>query len=200
MTKKVCRVFWSYDVQKTEKWLEDMAKKGYMLVSVDFNLRLFKFEKKSERELIYRIVYSHGTNSEVPKGLAQNGWEKAAESKSWSILINEKSFNSIESFPLRQGIIAKNEKVKYITGILLIITLMANLLLIVGVIKYGTDITVADKILFLVKAIFSDRFTILGIISLYIYLKIHSSNKKLYMENNLLSENHTLVKKGRSIS
>lgn len=195
MTKKVCRVFWSYDVQKTEKWLADMAKKGYILVSVDFNLRLFKFEIKIERELIYRIVYSEGGNSEIPKGLAQNGWGKVVESKFWSILINEKTFKSIESFPSRQRIIAKNEKVKYITGILFSITLMLNIILIGGIIKYVTDITVAEKTLLLVKITFINRFTILGSISLYIYLKIRSSNKKLNIENNLLSGNDTSLEK-----
>lgn len=54
MSKSCFRLFWSYDVQKTEKWLSEMSSRGYHIEEVDFNLRIFKFELGNPKKLIYR--------------------------------------------------------------------------------------------------------------------------------------------------
>lgn len=60
MTRKVKKFFWSYDVEKTEKWLGDMGAKGYVLQRINLLTRQFYFEKRNTNQINYHIVYARG--------------------------------------------------------------------------------------------------------------------------------------------
>jgi hypothetical protein len=45
MTMKKWRPFWSYDIEKTELWLAEMAANGDRLTHVNLKTRVFSFEK-----------------------------------------------------------------------------------------------------------------------------------------------------------
>ena len=55
MTIKKWRPFWSYDVEKTENWLAEMALDGYRLVNINLVTRMFSFERGALKRSNFKL-------------------------------------------------------------------------------------------------------------------------------------------------
>lgn len=130
MDKKLVRLFWSYDIKKTEEWLRDMSLRGYRLESVDFGFRIFKFIKAEKNKVFYRIIYDNNQSNTIPKSLDNSGWKIISQHKQWKILINESE--NINIMPSRNSIIERNNKlVNYsgtALGLIILLPLIAGFL------------------------------------------------------------------------
>jgi hypothetical protein len=114
MDKKVVRLFWSYDIKKTEEWLRDMSLRGYKLEAIDFDFRVFKFIKAEKNRVFYRIIYDNNQSNSLPKSLDNSGWKIISQHKQWKILINESE--NITIMPSRNSIIERNNKIVSFSG------------------------------------------------------------------------------------
>ncbi|WP_342560771.1 DUF2812 domain-containing protein [Psychrobacillus sp. FSL W7-1457] len=85
---KTFRWFWSYRIQSTEKWLESMALKGFMLKDFNRFTRRFTFNKTTPSKVTYSIQYKSGN---LPDRLQKAGWRDPLKVGKWSILKNEAS-------------------------------------------------------------------------------------------------------------
>lgn len=91
---KKMRWLWSYRIDSTEKWLEDLLVKGLHLKSFNRFFRIFTFEQGDSIKRKVRIHY--GEKAIAPK-LVSAGWEAMADSGKWQVLTNENA--NISIFP-----------------------------------------------------------------------------------------------------
>ncbi|MER1956729.1 MAG: DUF2812 domain-containing protein [Solibacillus sp.] len=81
---KKFRPFWSYRIEETEKWLEEMLQAGYRLKQLQPLLRLFTFERVDSQVKRYLIDYKS------PKGLyVEGGWKQLLQAHNWTVYEGE---------------------------------------------------------------------------------------------------------------
>lgn len=105
MTFKKWRPFWSYDIDRTEKYLSDMAQKGYQLYGINRITRMFSFQKVDGEEVNYHISYDK-YQQEIPRTLSDSGWGHCLSEGNWAVLANRK--HSISLFPARDELVKRN--------------------------------------------------------------------------------------------
>lgn len=89
---KKMRWLWSYRIDSTEKWLEDLMNKGFHLKSLNRFSRVFTFDQGDSIKKKVRIHYGEKT---IAPQLSSAGWESAANSGKWLVLTNEGQHVSI---------------------------------------------------------------------------------------------------------
>ena len=102
---KKWKPLWSYDIDKTENWLREMARKGHRLNGVNRLTRLFSFETDATKEIDYHISFDKHQQDLSPT-LTNAGWRKGVDTGNWSILEND--YESIDLFPSRDNLIKRN--------------------------------------------------------------------------------------------
>ena len=105
MTMKKWRPLWSYDVEKTEGWLADMAAEGQHLTAMNRLMRIFTFTHEDAKVTNYQIMYDK-SEQPLPKGLESAGWEVAAIDQRWKVLKN--SLADIKAFPSPENRLKRN--------------------------------------------------------------------------------------------
>lgn len=198
MIKKVCRPFWSYDVQKTEKWLSFMAERGYFLVHINRFTRYFYFHKGEPKKRIYRIGYDKMQGGSLSKGLVAEGWTKLLRCGNWFITVNEKSFEQVKFSPVREGIIKHNRVIMYIfTGILIYFAFMLMFFLTMfGIVITSSDsqVEVVESPYWIFTYFYFGAEAACLLLALYSVIKIYKTNKNLTKEKT--SCTNTYVVKG----
>lgn len=70
----------------------------------------FKSLMKEPKQAEYRIVYNQKEGHTLSRTLVNDGWVEAAQNRSWMIVCNE-NVNEQKSYPVRDGIIQRNNHV-----------------------------------------------------------------------------------------
>ena len=130
MIKRSFRPLWSYDVVKTENWLNSMSLAGYRLIRVNFKARVFTFESFPPQPLFYRIVFQKNCRGNVPANILSSGWKVDIASKNHYIVHHDSPSPAMAS-PSYSGVLDKNRKLKFIIGILLLMLLLPFLLIVI---------------------------------------------------------------------
>ena len=182
---KVFRLFWSYDVKKTEAWLSDMAKKGYLLVGMNRWTRCFFFRKSESKNITYRIGYDKMHSASLSKTLLDEGWSKVIQSGNWYVISNEKPLQQIKSSSVREGVIKRNRMLMYIfSGILIYFTCIAifDLTLISLTLFQDTPVEVVESPLWILTYSLLGLGIAIFILAIYSVIKINKTNKYLISE------------------
>lgn len=134
MTLKKWRPFWSYDVDKTEQWLSEMAREGKRLTGFHRWTRMFLFEERSRENVEYQIVHDKSQNG-LSRTLKESGWESAVVEGNWQFIRNEEA--EIRAYPARDSLLKRNRLhsivltcISIYYGIQLIMPLMLVLLVL----------------------------------------------------------------------
>lgn len=83
-TKTVCKTFFAWQDEKEEKWLEDMAAKGWFLNAV--SPYLYSFTKGSPKRVIYRLVYKNWFDNDYTDYqnlFRDSNWELVGRFSNW---------------------------------------------------------------------------------------------------------------------
>ena len=88
------RWLWSYRIDSTEIWLENLVAEGFHLKSFNRFSRVFTFEKGDSTKKKVCIHYGEKT---IASKLITAGWETVADSGEWKVLTNEN--DDIPIFP-----------------------------------------------------------------------------------------------------
>lgn len=112
--KKVHRPLWSFDVQKTEDWLSEMAEQGLIFEKLNRWTRCFHFQEREPESRIYRIAYNKLPSSVLPKTLQDEGWEGVAAAGNWEFTANSQPESAIRTSPVRDGIVKHNRFLVYL--------------------------------------------------------------------------------------
>lgn len=126
---KKMRIFWSYQLDKTENWLSQMARKGYHLNKFNHLTRVFSFKEGPCENATYVIQIDKG---ELLEGLANVGWRKVVSSGKWQMLKNEN--RAPTAFPSRDAIVKRTRLHAYL---FLLFTFFYIFLQIPGFIVFG---------------------------------------------------------------
>lgn len=102
---KKWRPFWSYDVEKTERWLSSNIADGKNLVDVNLLSRTFVFEEAAGKQMECQVMFDKSQNK-LPRGLAEEGWGNLVDKGNWKFVGN--SSDIIRVFPSRDGILKRN--------------------------------------------------------------------------------------------
>ncbi|EKN70711.1 hypothetical protein BABA_04699 [Neobacillus bataviensis LMG 21833] len=186
MIKKVFRPFWSYDVQKTEKWLMSMAEKGYFLVKINRVTRIFFFQKGEPKKLTYRIGFDKMQGEVLSRGLKLEGWTKVLRTGNWFVTSNEKPLEQMKTSTVRDGIIKHNRIIMYIFGSLLIyLSIMAAFFLSISglfLISDDSQVIIEESPYWILTFIYFGALLATFVLALYSVVTIHRTNKTLLNE------------------
>lgn len=178
MTMKKWRPLWSYDVEKTERWLSGMAAKGQHLTAVNQYSRVFTFSQETAETVHYQVVYDKSC-SVLPRKLEEVGWEETLSEKKWKFMKNESEEISI--FPSREGVLKRNRIHFYVlTGLtfLYVMPLLMMLITLFMVIKGAT--TVEPSPFWSVTVVFFLQILIVMGLAIFINQKLRGFEKKFF--------------------
>ena len=105
MTMKKWRPFWSYDIEKTENWLAEMAANGEQLTDINLTTRLFSFEKGANEKVEFQVVFDK-SRGELSHRLEESGWRNFYSKGNWQFLKNDAE--PISVYPVREQIVKRN--------------------------------------------------------------------------------------------
>lgn len=142
---KKWKPFWSYDIDQTEKWLGEMAQKGYRLCGLNPMMRMFTFENGRMEKSNYHISYDkHQQN--IPRGLLDAGWDNCVVEGNWSIL--ENNAQQINLFPSRDELVKRNRLHSLILKVISIyygLQLILPIMLLSIILTSGGDVEVESS-------------------------------------------------------
>lgn len=177
MTVKKWRPLWSYDVEKSECWLSEMAEDGMQLTDVNRLTRMFSFEQGEHREVEHRIVYDKSQGS-LPRTLEDSGWEKELTEGNWTFLKN--SSDGIYAFPSREGVLKRNRIHMYVISVLAIMNAIPLLSMTMTFLPFlfGSGGEIVSSPLWSITILFALQGIATIVLAFYIYLKFKSFETK----------------------
>ncbi|AIY04610.1 hypothetical protein Plano_0645 [Planococcus sp. PAMC 21323] len=179
---KIYRPFWSYDVEKTETWLSQMAKDGHIFEKLDRWTRCFYFNEGDAELRFYQIAYDKFKSPTLSSTLLNDGWEMAALAGKWQVSTNSQSIESIKKFPTRDGVIKHNQRITYLFyGLLfyLLAVLAAPISLAFSYLFMGEAVVVEESPYWILTYLFFAIVIGLVILGIYSIIKITKTNKKM---------------------
>ncbi|MED4018257.1 DUF2812 domain-containing protein [Sutcliffiella cohnii] len=183
------RPMWSFDVQKTEKWLSRQAEKGYHFHHLHRFTRSFSFQKGEPKSLTYRIGYDKFQTSSLSRSLVDDGWEKISQSGKWYVLVNGRNQSDIKTTTSREAIMKRNNYWMYFfSAILLYLACMALLNITIFASAFFSNVPVerVESPYWIITYIGFGVGIVFLIFLIYSVLKIRKSNKELSIENQLV--------------
>ncbi|PKR84494.1 DUF2812 domain-containing protein [Heyndrickxia camelliae] len=84
MKKRVFKLFWAWQDDQENKWLEKMAEEGWKLLK--YNLLVYTFEKMDPKKYIYKTDFKSNQNHDLQEYLAlfeDAGWEHVTHYAGW---------------------------------------------------------------------------------------------------------------------
>ncbi|RTR35393.1 DUF2812 domain-containing protein [Robertmurraya yapensis] len=193
---KVVKPFWSYDIKKTELWLSEMAKKGYLLVGLNQWTRCFFFQQGKSNSVTYRIGYDQPHGFSLSRTLVDEGWTEVIKCGKWYIISNEEPIEQIKTFSVRDGIIKRNRTIMYIfSGILIYLSGIAifNLSLLISSLFQDVPVEVVPSPMWILTYSLLVFAIAIFVLSIYSVVIIKKTNKYLTSEktSKLQSGKHT---------
>lgn len=73
--KTIWHLWWGWNPEKIENWLEEMEDEGWNLIKVDFNHMRFKFEKGESRKVRYCVDYQNNVEDNYFELFKEDNWE-----------------------------------------------------------------------------------------------------------------------------
>lgn len=198
--KAIIKPLWSYDVQKTEKWLTDQAKQGYHLKELHRFKRRFTFEKAQSKDVTYRIGYDKIKPATLSNTMRNDGWEKVTQSGKWYVIANERPEEEVNTSTSRDAIIKRNNFIFYAFMAILIYFTGAAL---VNVAMISTayfasngNVEVVESPLWIITYIAAALAIVMYLFMVYSVWTIKKTNKALSQESQTIySPQQTLEKK-----
>jgi len=173
MTAKKWRPLWSYDVEKTERWLSEMAEDGLQLTKVNRLTRMFSFEQGQRETAEHCIVYDKLQGS-LPSKLEDSGWESEVMEGNWTFIKNEA--NDIHVFPSREGVLKRNRLHMYVISVLAVMNAIPLLSMTMAFITFlfGSAGEIVGSPLWALTALFALQGIATIVLAIYIYQKLRS--------------------------
>lgn len=173
MTVKKWRPLWSYDVEKTERWLSEMTLDGNRLIHVNRQSRMFVFEKAEGDAADYRIVYDKA-QSELSKVLVEVGWENELVVGHWKFMKNGQ--DRIRAYPSREGILKRNRLHGYLITILAILNAipLSSMTIVLLPLLFGFPGEIVGSPLWALTGLFAAQGIATIVLAFYLNIKLKS--------------------------
>ena len=179
MTKK-WRPFWSYDVEKTERWLSKMAAEGKRLVAVSTWTRMFSFEDAEREKVEYQIVYDKSQH-ELPRALEESDWENVLTEGNWKVIKN--GITPIRAYPVRDGLLKRNRLhsiVLTVVAVLYGIQLVSFSFSMLGVILFPENVSIVSSPLWILTYLYFIQVVAVIILTVNMTRKLRVFERKYF--------------------
>ena len=87
--KTVFRWWWSWNAEKTARWLEEMAAKGWILERTSFAMIIFHFHHGTPVRMSYCADFQSGDVKEYLAFIRDSGWTMVSETSGWYLWARE---------------------------------------------------------------------------------------------------------------
>jgi Protein of unknown function (DUF2812). len=124
--KRAFRLFWAWEDEKEERWLEEMARDGWRLVSGPV---MYKFERSAPAEVRYRLDYPpQDKNLQDYVRLCNDaGWERVLQFSGWQYFRTSRA-DAPEIYTDKASRIAKYQRLLAVCLLLALCTMLPNLI------------------------------------------------------------------------
>ncbi len=173
MRVKKWRPLWNYDVEKTERWLFEMAKDGMLFKDVNRLTRIFSFEQGKRETAERRIIYDKLKGS-LPNTLIDSGWKCEVTEGNWTFVKN--GANEIYVFPSREGVLKRNRFHMYVISVLAVMNSIPLLSMTITFIAllFGSAGEIVRSPLWTITALFALQGIATIVLAIYIQRKLRS--------------------------
>lgn len=191
--KRVIKLFWSYNIIKTEQWLSDMAKEGYILKEVNTIGIIFTFEKSNSKNLIYRICYEEDGAKDISISLKKEEWGSVCQRGRWIFICNEKSLEDIKLKPIRHKLIKRNRFTNNLIRPIIVLYSILFLPMFIILTTFWLSFGSSDKIIqegnpliiYYFNHSFQTMLFIVFVFGVYTRIKLNRVNKDIKLEDNI---------------
>lgn len=118
---KVFKLWWAWEYEKIEKWLEEMEASGLRLVKTRIKGLLFYFEKCTPCKARYCIDYQAKLTPDYIKLIGDDAWELFQVGMGWYILRKEYRDERPDLYTDFEGLIARNKTLLTIVTLCLLV-------------------------------------------------------------------------------
>lgn len=177
---KKWRPFWSYDLEKTERWLSSFALEGKELVDINLLSRKFIFEEAERKEVEYQIIYDNSKN-ELPRRLKDSGWENSVSQGKWKFVKN--SNNPIEAYPSRDGVLKRNRTHSFVLSCVSLLygfQLIPFVIAMLSLLIYPEDSTFVPSPLWSITILYFLQVIAVIVLTIYMTRKLRAFDVKFF--------------------
>jgi len=130
--KTAWRLWWEWSPERVEDWLEEMARKGWVLFQVDFASLRFKFIRGEKTQVRYCTDYQENPSDDYFKLYKDDGWELAwTGTFGWYIWRKPYSRERPSIYTDRETVIKRTKRSIKVTWTLLLFFILILILIIV---------------------------------------------------------------------
>jgi hypothetical protein len=175
------RLFWSFFILGTEKWLGGMSSSGLHLCSLDFS-GSFSFKRGEPHK--YRYVFSYAKFEYVQKKgnkIKTRGWEEIAHQDKWSVYRGTKSADT-GVMPNRRGLFLHNNSLLCLYALLSSIALLLAFGVIFGIFAYFSRTSGGGDIFFRNAIGIIGIFALMLLGNFVVFLYMTSLNNRILEE------------------
>lgn len=110
---KVFKPFWSFNIEKTEAWLDEKAREGFELKDVNLYTKVFHFKDNEKKKTTNSIAYGINQGGAISAALKREGWTLLCSKKTlfnkrdWTFMENVKRKEDIKINPSREKLIKR---------------------------------------------------------------------------------------------
>ena len=115
-TKKTFKFWTGWNIEKVEKYLEEMAIKGWRLEKTSFLLMIFYFIKSQPRKTSFSVDYRNNEDKEYTAILEDTGWQCMGKSAGWFLWRQDYTEHKPEIYTDKQSLIERSKRVLWILG------------------------------------------------------------------------------------
>jgi len=108
--RKVFKIWWGWNTNRIEKFLEKMAADGWKLETVGFAQMLFGFVKDEPRKTSYCIDYNNSPSAEYLAMLEDDGWKLVDKTAGWLMWRKNYEGSRPEIYTDNQSLIDRNKR------------------------------------------------------------------------------------------
>ncbi len=122
---RICKVWWAWNYEEIENWLEKMEANGLRLVETHIKGMIFYFEKCQPSKARYCIDYQTKLTPDYLSIINDDGWKLYQIGMGWYILRKEYQQDRPDLYTDFEALIARDKLLLLITLILLVFELVS---------------------------------------------------------------------------
>ncbi|OIJ15162.1 hypothetical protein BKP35_04740 [Anaerobacillus arseniciselenatis] len=186
--KSIWKPFWSFHIQSTEHWVEEMAKKGYTLSRFQPKFSRFTFKEKASSHQTFSISFDHSQQHPLPKALEEDGWEVLNKQGKWAVYGNANQKEDVKTSIVRDNLETRNSKIAmfwwiYFICIIFSIALQAGLLLPLYLSSEPVTVTRIESPMWIFTYIMFVGQIFVTLIGIYSVITLKKESKRLSEES-----------------
>jgi hypothetical protein len=122
---KIFKLWWAWDYEKIENWLEEMEASGLRLAKTRIKGLLFYFEKCNPGRARYCVDYQSKLAPDYIKLISDDNWELFQVGMGWYILRKEYRGERPSLYTDFESLVARNKSLLLVIAILFLIELFS---------------------------------------------------------------------------